>query len=679
MYVTTRTAPGLSANNMLGVIRIVLGTTLLADATLLALVLKQRTSTVQLLFAVYIAGIAAWTFSILLNTWVASIAVANLVYASAAIFLTAQIWFAKFYPDRNRPVRFWEYWSLALGVFFFAASFAPGALFSSITFAHGYVVVHNGYLAQWYSSFVVLSSAMPVVIFVLKRRSATDAVVRAQLFYLAIGFCSFLVLIVLANSVLPVFFGIYVFNVAGPVSSLLLAAAVFYVIWRHQFLDIRKAVQRGVIYSCLIALIVATYETLLIVIERYFHGSLRALVALDHDIAEPATAIIVTVIGIFAAPYVERYFRKLTDRVFFKDAYEYAAALESLSEILHTSVDFDELILRIQASLAAIYRAEYVRVLVPESVRGQHDRQLLESQELFEPIHANSGDAGGILVGAKRSGDRYSAEDKTLLRTFALQASTALARAQLFRQVREHASELEKKVAERTEQLEAAQKSERHMMLDIAHGIKSPLAVFSTTLDSLLPKIASVEPLRHSLKQVSDFVTDLLELARLEHAQSPLFARCDLTGLANEICEEVEIVAAAHGITVTRDIEPHISVRADARELRTAVMNLAANSVKYMRATGTKMIDIRLSARGCNAELSVRDTGIGIAADALPHVFDRFYRANVSDVAGSGLGLAISKRIIEMHGGTLEAQSAPGQGTTMTVVLPRLAEPENAA
>src|SRR6202044_3144353 len=137
-------------------------------------------------------------------------------------------------------------------------------------------------------------------------------------------------------------------------------------------------------------------------------------------------------------------------RIFFKDRYEYAVALQSLSEILHTTPGFGELIERMQQSLSDILRAESVRIILygdgpRPDVREKYATELATFAVLFEPILIDGKEIGGILVTEKRSGDRYRIEDKQLLRTFSLQASTALARAQLFLQVQKHALELEKK------------------------------------------------------------------------------------------------------------------------------------------------------------------------------------------------------------------------------------------
>lgn len=664
---------------MIGVIKIVLGVTVVSYAILLALLLKERPSPLRTLFCAYVGCVAAWTFFIFLNTWLASASVAHWVFAFAALFLTAQVWFAKLFPDGTLPKKWWEYWSVAIGCCFFAVSFIPGALFASISFsANGYVEVANGSFSMPYSLFAVVYTAAPIYFFLSKRRSAHDLMMRAQLLYLSVGFSLFLIVSVLTNSVLPVFFKVYLFNVAGPVSSLVLAITAFYVIWRYRFLDMRAVVQRSFVYSLLFALIVATYGGALFVIQTAF--------ALETALAAPVGAGIVMLVGIYTVPLIEKYFRRMTDRIFFKDRYDYALALQSLGEILATSTDFDELVRRIQTSLADIFRAESVEIQLrpragaPSDPRTPFASALEEHRQLYEPIRLDADEIGAILVREKRSGDRYSAEDVQLLRTFSLQASTALARAQLFRQVQEYALELEQKVGERTEELRRSREREKQMMVDISHNLLTPLAVFQTKLERMkrtAPADAQMSSMERSLGNLSHFIEALLRLSRLESPDAEMeMMPLDLGVLLLELAEEIGTIASAHGITLRTSFAHGIYVRGDAQRLREVVMNLASNAVKYMRPGGTREITLSLSRVRTSAIITVEDTGIGIRAKDLRRIFERYYCAGGAvSQTGTGLGLAIAKSIVERHEGTIAARSTYGTGTTMVIRLPVIAEP----
>jgi len=129
------------------------------------------------------------------------------------------------------------------------------------------------------------------------------------------------------------------------------------------------------------------------------------------------------------------------------------------------------------------------------------------------------------------------------------------------------------------------------------------------------------------------------------------------------------------GITVTSRIPDHpVRLAVDRQRIREMLLNLVTNAIKYTPQGGA--IDLALSEQDGAVNLTVRDTGIGIAPGDLPHIFDRFWRADparsrTGERAGTGLGLAITKWIAEAHGGTITVQSRPGRGTLFTVRLPR--------
>jgi signal transduction histidine kinase len=132
---------------------------------------------------------------------------------------------------------------------------------------------------------------------------------------------------------------------------------------------------------------------------------------------------------------------------------------------------------------------------------------------------------------------------------------------------------------------------------------------------------------------------------------------------------------ATSGVEVTLGPLPEVWVSGDRDDLRRAVWNLVDNALKYTRA-GT--IDLRLRAADGVAELSVRDSGIGIAEGHLDRVFDRFWRApSVRGTAGSGLGLAITRWVAQAHGGAITVESVAGHGTTFLLTLPVAERPRS--
>src|SRR5262249_54851631 len=144
-----------------------------------------------------------------------------------------------------------------------------------------------------------------------------------------------------------------------------------------------------------------------------------------------------------------------------------------------------------------------------------------------------------------------------------------------------------------------------------------------------------------------------------------------LDDLAREVSGQVEVVAREKGVGLGCGRLDPCSVRGDAHHLRRLLFNLLDNAIKFTTPGGNIRVDIEHS--GGRALLSVADTGIGIPAEHLPHVFDRFYRvdpARGQEASGAGLGLAICRSIAEAHGGSIRLDSTPGRGTVAVFIMP---------
>ncbi|MES2668752.1 MAG: ATP-binding protein [Patescibacteria group bacterium] len=583
----------------------------------------------------------------------------KLAWTGCTIMLAGLLLLAHTFPDRDRVAR--GFWLLLLPLGFNALCIPFDVLIRSITVdSEGYIQPVNGPLLPLFLFNSLLYAALAVALF-LRNRDRAHGIARIRHTYLMAGVMTFVFTFVIFDAILP-FFGIYKFNLLGPVASIVFAAATAYAIIRHQLLDIRVIVQRGLIYTVLLAFVIGCYIAVMQV--------LHYLLGMWGDAVTIASAVLTTAFGIMSAPWIEARFRKLTDPIFFKDRYEYAAALHLLSSVLHANIRFEDLVRESETALRSILRTADVRIRLGACDAGDGAAAVLSI-----PIMLESESIGCIHLGEKRSGDPYTPEDLQLLRTFAYQAATALARAGLHAKAQRHAQELEAKVSERTRELEEAHERERQMINDLSHTLQTPLTILQTKLDRLKPRLsddAEVRSLEHSLRGFSGLIYDLLALARLEGARPSPSAPFSLSELVADIAEEIDTIASAVGIEVSIRIAPNVYVSGDERRLREALMNIASNAVKYQREEGRRSITLTLEADDGFARIAVQDSGIGIAPEDVPHIFDRFYRGNgkARMQSGTGLGLAIAKRIIEQHDGTIEARSEPGSGTTVIVTLP---------
>jgi heavy metal sensor kinase len=212
---------------------------------------------------------------------------------------------------------------------------------------------------------------------------------------------------------------------------------------------------------------------------------------------------------------------------------------------------------------------------------------------------------------------------------------------------------------------------------DAAHELRTPVTVMLTQTQSALARERSPAEYRETLEacqraaqRMRRLIESLLELARLDAGQEPLGrTQCDLSTIAAECLNQVRPLADARGLRVQADLE-NVHLQGNAEHLSQVVTNLLTNAIDYNRDDG----EIRVVVQGQNgtAVLVVSNTGPGIAATDLPHVFERFHRGDTARTGSvhSGLGLAITRTILQAHGGTIEVASQPGEGATFTVKLP---------
>ena len=229
--------------------------------------------------------------------------------------------------------------------------------------------------------------------------------------------------------------------------------------------------------------------------------------------------------------------------------------------------------------------------------------------------------------------------------------------------------------------LKQADEIRRDFVANVSHELRTPLSIFHGNLETLLePGDLDENETRHIyevMKRHSDrlnlLVNDLLSLARLESKEANLqLAEIKLRDFLEGITRDWAKRLAGKNLRLELQVPDDFpTVHADERRLEEVVHNLLDNAVKYSHQNGR--ILIQAGAPDQEVVLSVRDEGVGIAANDLPRIFERFYRADRArsrELGGTGLGLSIVKHIAQLHGGRVEAESVVGQGTTIRVILP---------
>jgi two-component system sensor histidine kinase BaeS len=214
----------------------------------------------------------------------------------------------------------------------------------------------------------------------------------------------------------------------------------------------------------------------------------------------------------------------------------------------------------------------------------------------------------------------------------------------------------------------------RDLVADVAHELRTPIAVLQAGHEALLdgvtePTPAELASLRDEVLRLARMVGDLQDLAAADAAALHLDRRrCDLAQIAAAAADSLARRFEAAGIAVDRRLS-EAPVLGDPRWLHQVSTNLLSNALKFTPPGGRVIIGTRQA--GPDAVLDVTDTGPGIPADELPHVFDRFWRGrHAAQTSGSGIGLTVAAELAQAHGGRLTAASQPGHGTQMTLTLP---------
>jgi two-component system, OmpR family, sensor histidine kinase SenX3 len=233
-------------------------------------------------------------------------------------------------------------------------------------------------------------------------------------------------------------------------------------------------------------------------------------------------------------------------------------------------------------------------------------------------------------------------------------------------------------------ELQRVNKMRRDFVANVSHELKTPATSLRLLAESLEETIEDdpaqarffAQQMRNETERLGRLITDLLDLTRLESeegVQNP--EAVDVRGILMTVLSRMRRVARSKDITLVWKRfgrAAQYTVYGDETQLTSMFSNLVDNAVKYTPPGGR--VEVR---GGCDDEevvVSVSDTGIGIAEEKLPRIFERFYRvdkARSKATGGTGLGLSIVRHTIENHGGRIAVQSSPGEGSTFTVYLPR--------
>lgn len=297
---------------------------------------------------------------------------------------------------------------------------------------------------------------------------------------------------------------------------------------------------------------------------------------------------------------------------------------------------------------------------------GEHARifhKLQPASFLMVPLIVRERTVGVLELYALGAPRHYSPDDLMTLEELARRVALALDNAQLYQEAQEALRE-------------------REAFISIAsHEIKNPLTSLLGRAQMLQRRLARLpeagraqddaEIIVSQGLRISSLLTDLLDVSRLASEQLTITRKpLELTELVRNAVASLQVSAPGYSIALTGG-DSLLWVDGDAGRLDQMLLNLIGNAIKYSPAGGTIHVDVRAAQN--SAQIAIRDEGIGIPADALPHLFKRFYRVSresVQQVSGSGIGLYVVNQIVQGHGGVITVTSQEGVGSTFTVQIP---------
>jgi two-component system, NtrC family, sensor kinase len=283
---------------------------------------------------------------------------------------------------------------------------------------------------------------------------------------------------------------------------------------------------------------------------------------------------------------------------------------------------------------------------------------------------------GGLVVNRNTAGE-FAPEIIELLKTFATQSALAIQNARLFREIEE-----------KSRQLETASQHKSEFLANMSHELRTPLNAiigFSEVLSERMfgeindKQAEYLGDILESGRHLLSLINDILDLSKIEAGRMELEpADFDLPNAIDNTLTLIRERAQRRGIALGRKVDERLgTIRADERKVKQVLLNLLSNALKFTPEGGR--IDVRARVMDDETEVSVTDTGVGIAPEDQAAVFEEFRQvgAAAKKVEGTGLGLAISRKFIELHGGRIWVRSEVGKGSTFAFTLPLTIDPRH--
>jgi signal transduction histidine kinase len=535
---------------------------------------------------------------------------------------------------------------------------------------------------------------------------------KMQAIYILVGFTVTPLLALITNAIIPSITHSWHSASLGPSFTVLLVGTIAYAIIKHRLFDIRSAVARSLAYALAIIALVVIYIVAVFGLA-YFVLGIRFTIGeeLFFASASVATAFLFRPIKIF--------FDKMSNRLFYRDAYDPQDVLDAISALLVRTVHIDEIESRTKEILSAALHLTSVTFLLSKDVEGDQKvllNELLKSDlvvastdDLSESKHSRIADhlrrldvaliarlrtthedLGFLLLGYRHSGALYSGVDQRIVGLVTDELAIAMQNAFRFQEIEGFNLTLQQKVDEATKKLRHT--NERLRILDqtkddfismASHQLRTPLTsvkgYVSMVLDGDGGKINDTQRKLLTQSFLSSqrmvyLISDLLNVSRLKTGKFIIEpVESSLDKVIEEELDQLTETVKARGLELNYHKPEHFPMlMLDETKIRQVIMNFVDNAIYYTPSGGH--INVYLVDKPDSIEFTVVDDGIGVPKHEQHHLFSKFYRAKNAKNArpdGTGLGIFMAKKVVIAQGGAVIFSSTEGKGSTFGFTFPK--------
>lgn len=571
----------------------------------------------------------------------------------------------------------------------------------------------------------VLHAVISVTIgfrFLLHRLRRTSGVQHQQMLYILFGSVVLWGAVPLTNFVMSLALQTSFFANLSPLYAFVFSAIIAFAIIRHRLFDIRLAIARAVAYLLLLITLISTYAVVVFgSVQLFFGGSNAVGPSLN------AVYIAAAVFLAFTFKPLEKFFNRLTNKIFFRDAYETKLVLDKVTSVLVRAVAVDKLTHQSLTILRAALKSEFIAVHIGEhgtprtilvgATQGDGKPLLNELSRHSHPLLVldEAREQGGYIVhlmekanvavvarletskeligyaffGYKESGNVYSSQDVGLIKTASDELAVAIQNALRFEEITRFNETLQAQVDEATKQLresnkklQALDEAKDEFMSMASHQLRTPLTSVKGYVSMVLEGDAGqlnadqkklLQEAYASAQRMVYMIADFLNVSRLKTGKFLLEpSTVSLPALINEEISQLAPTAQSRGLTLEAHVPAEFpDLQLDETKIRQVIMNFIDNAIFYSNSGGT--IVISLEAKDGVVTFTVKDTGIGVPAAERAKVFSKFFRAsNARHVRpdGTGIGLFMAKKVVSAHGGEMIFESQENKGSLFGFTLP---------